>query len=82
LVVGQKSGVAYALDPNRQGQILWQSRVGKGGTVVRMPVESSIIAAPAAKSGSIAKTAFETRAMFYGFHQVPCLRAFRNIMSS
>ncbi|HEY7386871.1 MAG TPA: PQQ-binding-like beta-propeller repeat protein, partial [Bryobacteraceae bacterium] len=33
LVVGQKSGVAYALDPERQGQILWQSRVGKGGTV-------------------------------------------------
>jgi polyvinyl alcohol dehydrogenase (cytochrome) len=33
LVVGQKSGVAYALDPDRQGQILWQSRVGKGGTV-------------------------------------------------
>jgi polyvinyl alcohol dehydrogenase (cytochrome) len=33
LVVGQKSGVAYALDPDKQGQILWQSRLGKGGTV-------------------------------------------------
>jgi polyvinyl alcohol dehydrogenase (cytochrome) len=33
LVVVQKSGIAYALDPDRQGQILWQSRVGKGGTV-------------------------------------------------
>ncbi len=33
LVVGQKSGVAYGLDPDRQGQILWQSRIGQGGTV-------------------------------------------------
>jgi len=33
LVVGQKSGVAYGLDPERRGQILWQSRVGQGGTV-------------------------------------------------
>jgi polyvinyl alcohol dehydrogenase (cytochrome) len=33
LVVGQKSGIAYALDPDKQGQILWQSRLGKGGTV-------------------------------------------------
>lgn len=33
LVVGQKSGVAWGLDPDRKGQILWQTRVGKGGTV-------------------------------------------------
>ena len=33
LVVGQKSGVAYGLDPDRRGQILWQTRVGQGGTV-------------------------------------------------
>jgi polyvinyl alcohol dehydrogenase (cytochrome) len=32
LLVGQKSGVVYALDPGRQGTILWQTRVGKGGT--------------------------------------------------
>lgn len=32
LLAGQKSGVVYALDPDRQGAILWQSRVGKGGT--------------------------------------------------
>jgi polyvinyl alcohol dehydrogenase (cytochrome) len=31
LVAGQKSGVVYALDPDRQGTILWQTRVGKGG---------------------------------------------------
>jgi polyvinyl alcohol dehydrogenase (cytochrome) len=33
LVIGQKSGVVHALDPDRDGQILWQVRVGKGGTL-------------------------------------------------
>ena len=33
LVVGQKSGVAWGIDPDRKGQVLWQTRVGKGGTV-------------------------------------------------
>jgi polyvinyl alcohol dehydrogenase (cytochrome) len=33
LLVGQKSGIAYALDPDRRGEILWQARVGQGGTV-------------------------------------------------
>jgi polyvinyl alcohol dehydrogenase (cytochrome) len=32
LLAGQKSGVVYALDPERKGAILWQTRVGKGGT--------------------------------------------------
>jgi polyvinyl alcohol dehydrogenase (cytochrome) len=31
LVVGQKSGVAYGLDPDRKGAIVWQFRAGKGG---------------------------------------------------
>jgi polyvinyl alcohol dehydrogenase (cytochrome) len=31
LVIGQKSGVAHALDPDQQGEILWQTRVGQGG---------------------------------------------------
>lgn len=31
LVIGQKSGVAYALDPDKEGAILWQTRVGTGG---------------------------------------------------
>lgn len=31
IVAGQKSGVVHALDPDREGQILWQQRVGKGG---------------------------------------------------
>jgi polyvinyl alcohol dehydrogenase (cytochrome) len=33
LVVGQKSGVVHALDPDREGKILWQTRVGKGGSL-------------------------------------------------
>ena len=32
LVAGQKSGVVYALDPDDNGKLLWQMRVGKGGT--------------------------------------------------
>jgi polyvinyl alcohol dehydrogenase (cytochrome) len=31
LLLGQKSGMAYAIDPARKGEILWQARVGKGG---------------------------------------------------
>lgn len=33
LAIGQKSGVVHALDPDQQGKILWQTRVGKGGTL-------------------------------------------------
>jgi len=31
LLVGQKSGVLYALDPQRRGKLLWERRLGKGG---------------------------------------------------
>jgi polyvinyl alcohol dehydrogenase (cytochrome) len=31
LTLGQKSGVVYGLDPDNEGKILWQVRVGKGG---------------------------------------------------
>jgi len=31
LLAGQKSGVVYALDPDKKGEILWQARVAKGG---------------------------------------------------
>jgi polyvinyl alcohol dehydrogenase (cytochrome) len=30
LIAGQKSGIVYALDPDDQGKILWQKRVGHG----------------------------------------------------
>jgi polyvinyl alcohol dehydrogenase (cytochrome) len=33
LVVGQKSGLAHALDPDRLGEILWQTRLGQGGAL-------------------------------------------------
>ena len=33
LLVSQKSGVAHALDPDRNGQILWQVRVGRGSAL-------------------------------------------------
>lgn len=31
LAIAQKSGMAYGLDPDAKGKILWQTRVGKGG---------------------------------------------------
>ena len=30
LIAGQKSGVVHAVDPDQQGEILWQTRVGRG----------------------------------------------------
>jgi polyvinyl alcohol dehydrogenase (cytochrome) len=32
LLAGQKSGIVFALDATKQGEILWQTRVGEGGT--------------------------------------------------
>jgi polyvinyl alcohol dehydrogenase (cytochrome) len=32
LLAGQKSGIVYALDPAKKGDIVWQTRVGQGGT--------------------------------------------------
>jgi polyvinyl alcohol dehydrogenase (cytochrome) len=31
LLVGQKSGIVYGLDPERRGEILWHTEIGKGG---------------------------------------------------
>ena len=33
LVVAQKSGVVYGLDPDKRGEILWETRVGSGGVL-------------------------------------------------
>jgi polyvinyl alcohol dehydrogenase (cytochrome) len=33
IVAGQKSGVVHALDPDAGGEILWQTRIGRGGTM-------------------------------------------------
>ena len=32
LLAGQKSGIVYALDPENEGAVVWQTRVGRGGT--------------------------------------------------
>ena len=32
VIAGQKSGMVYALDPDRRGEVVWQLRVGKGST--------------------------------------------------
>jgi polyvinyl alcohol dehydrogenase (cytochrome) len=33
LLAGQKSGIVHALDPDRDGAVVWQTRVGRGGTM-------------------------------------------------
>jgi polyvinyl alcohol dehydrogenase (cytochrome) len=33
IVIGQKSGLGYAMDPDREGAILWQYRAGQGGVL-------------------------------------------------
>lgn len=33
LLVGQKSGVVYALDPDDRGRTVWESRIGEGGAL-------------------------------------------------
>jgi polyvinyl alcohol dehydrogenase (cytochrome) len=32
LVAGQKSGVVHAVDPDNQGEVIWQVRIGQGGS--------------------------------------------------
>jgi polyvinyl alcohol dehydrogenase (cytochrome) len=33
LVAGQKNGIVHAIDPDAQGKVLWQTRIGEGGTM-------------------------------------------------
>ena len=33
LVAGQKSGMVHAIDPDREGEVFWQVRAGRGGIV-------------------------------------------------
>lgn len=33
LVAGQKSGMVHAIDPDKNGEVIWSTRVGKGGTM-------------------------------------------------
>lgn len=31
LIAGQKSGIIFGLDPDREGEVIWKTRVGRGG---------------------------------------------------
>ena len=33
IVIGQKSGIGWALDPDRRGEVIWQYRAGAGGAL-------------------------------------------------
>lgn len=33
IVIGQKSGIAFGMDPEKKGEILWQYRAGQGSTL-------------------------------------------------
>ncbi len=33
LVIGQKSGIVWGLDPDKQGKVLWQTKIGAGGAL-------------------------------------------------
>jgi polyvinyl alcohol dehydrogenase (cytochrome) len=33
IVIGNKSGIGYAMDPDKRGEILWEYRAGKGGVL-------------------------------------------------
>lgn len=47
LLVGQKSGVMWALDPDAKGNVVWQKRLGKGGVL------GGIMFGPAADSANV-----------------------------
>ena len=33
IVIGQKSGIGYGMDPDKQGEVMWQYRAGQGSTL-------------------------------------------------
>ena len=47
IVIGQKSGVGFAMDPDRDGAILWQYRAGEGGALGGIEWGSAVDAANA-----------------------------------
>jgi polyvinyl alcohol dehydrogenase (cytochrome) len=42
IVVGQKSGIGWAIDPDKQGEVLWQYRAGKGSALGGMEWGSAV----------------------------------------
>lgn len=59
VLAGQKSGDVYALDPNANGQLLWQRKVGRGGFAGG--VHWGMAATPDALFVPIADTVFSGR---------------------
>jgi polyvinyl alcohol dehydrogenase (cytochrome) len=45
LLAGQKSAVVHALDPDRNGEVVWQTRIGRGGTAGGVQWGSAVDAA-------------------------------------
>lgn len=41
IVIGQKSGLAYALDPDKEGAVIWQYRAGEGSALGGMEFGST-----------------------------------------
>ena len=50
IVVGQKSGIVHALDPDKKGDIIWQTRIGKGsalgGVLWGLAADRNVVYAP------------------------------------
>jgi polyvinyl alcohol dehydrogenase (cytochrome) len=42
IIVGQKSGIGWALDPDKNGDVVWQYRVGQGGPLGGMEWGSAV----------------------------------------
>jgi polyvinyl alcohol dehydrogenase (cytochrome) len=42
IVIGQKSGVGWALDPDKEGAVVWQYRAGRGGILGGMEWGSAV----------------------------------------
>jgi polyvinyl alcohol dehydrogenase (cytochrome) len=56
LIAGQKSGVVHAFDPDQNGKIVWQTRIGKGGKLGGilwgMAAAEGLVFAPLSDMGS------------------------------
>ena len=67
LVAGQKSGVVHAVDPDQQGEVLWETRVGEGGTLGGVQWGSAVddrniyVALSDLKTSPVAKAGANTR---------------------
>jgi polyvinyl alcohol dehydrogenase (cytochrome) len=59
LLAGQKSGVVYALNPDRKGEVVWQTRIAKGsshgGVQWGMATDGQFVYAPIADGELISK---------------------------